>query len=331
MTATSTAMRREVHGRLPVSESGNARRFLLGLVGLLAATLLPHAAAGQLLSNLPFDHQQFELEMISGNQLRLTGDVEIAGDGYDIYADQVDIRMETTGEAPEGVSRRAAPIDGSADSDSDDRMANDTPGDETPAPSLRLIASGNVVFSAPDVRITADRVEYWTDDQTAVFHEACGWIDPGDEVDRSMFGSQEPDMLFYGQMIERTGTRTYRITEGACTSCLQPTPRWQLVATSFTLNLDSYVLLLHAVLEVKGVPVFYLPGMFYPIQKDGRATGFLMPTYGASRHQGSSISNAFFWAIDRSQDATLYHDWFMRRGDGRGAEYPRTHDKQISQ
>ena len=52
-----------------------------------------------------------------------------------------------------------------------------------------------------------------------------------------------------------------------------------------------------------------------------RATGFLMPTYGRSTYRGQSISNAFFWAINRSQDATFMHDWFMSRGQGGGAEY----------
>ena len=36
------------------------------------------------------------------------------------------------------------------------------------------------------------------------------------------------------------------------------------------------------VLRVKDVPVFYLPVIYYPINKDGRATGFLMPKYGSS-------------------------------------------------
>ena len=36
---------------------------------------------------------------------------------------------------------------------------------------------------------------------------------------------------------------------------------------------------------------------------------------------GSSISNAFFWAINRSQDATFFHDSMFSRGNGVGAEY----------
>ncbi len=67
--------------------------------------------------------------------------------------------------------------------------------------------------------------------------------------------------------------------------------------------------------------MFYLPVMYYPIQADDRATGFLLPTYGSSIVRGPSISNAFFWAINRSQDATIYHDWFTKRGQGLGGEY----------
>ena len=46
-----------------------------------------------------------------------------------------------------------------------------------------------------------------------------------------------------------------------------------------------------------------------------------MPTYGRSTYRGQSISNAFFWAISRSQDATFFHDWFLSRGQGVGSEY----------
>ena len=289
------------------------------MAGLSAALLPPDPAMAQF---LPFDHKQMVLETIGPDHTRLVGEVEIEGDGYAIYADEVQIFQETPAEASAGRDGAGPAGAGNAGGAGGERSTDDAAGAEAGTPTVRLVASGNVVFSAPEVRLSADRMEYWTVDQTAVFHEAYGWIDLGDQVDRSMFGTQEPDLLFHGQMIERTGARNYRITKGAFTSCLQPTPRWQLVATSFTLNLDSYALLLNAVLKVKGVPVFYLPGMVYPIQEDGRATGLLMPTYGASRYRGSSLSNAFFWAIDRSQDATFYHDWFLQHGgDGRGAEY----------
>ena len=90
---------------------------------------------------------------------------------------------------------------------------------------------------------------------------------------------------------------------------------------SVVLNLNDYAVATNTVLRVKGVPVIYLPWVYYPIQDDERATGFLLPTYGTSTLRGQAISNAFFWAIGRSQDATFFHDWFTRAGQGAGAEY----------
>ena len=90
---------------------------------------------------------------------------------------------------------------------------------------------------------------------------------------------------------------------------------------SVTLNLNDYALATNTVLRVKGVPVIYLPWVYYPIQEDNRATGFLLPTYGTSRFRGQAISNAFFWAIGRSHDATFLHDWFTTTGQGAGLEY----------
>ena len=121
--------------------------------------------------------------------------------------------------------------------------------------------------------------------------------------------------------IEKLGPKKYRITRGGFTTCVQPTPRWELVAGTVTLNLDDYALLTNALFRVKGVPLMYLPVFYYPIQEDDRATGFLIPTYGSSTLKGQIISNAFFWAIGRSHDATIYHDWILKAGQQLGGEY----------
>jgi len=248
-----------------------------------ALTLVPSIVGAQAIPDLPFDSRQFRFERVSETHLRLIDEVELHAKDqtWDFFADEIDIYMD----------------------------------------SSTLNAVGNVVFTTAESRIAADHVEFNMDDQTAVFYAATGSINLGEDVDRSLFGTQEPDMYFYGEKIERVGPRTYRLTKGAFTSCIQPTPRWQVVASSLTLNLDDYALLRNAVIEVKGVPIFYLPVMYYPIQQDGRATGFLMPTYGASTYRGTSLSNAFFWAITRSQDATVFHDLFAQTGQGVGGEY----------
>src|SRR4029079_7943992 len=111
---------------------------------------------------------------------------------------------------------------------------------------------------------------------------------------------QSADVYFFGETIEKIGATKYRITHGAFTTCVQPTPRWDLHADTVVLNIDHYTLLKQAVLTLKRVPTLYLPIMYYPHKKEDRATGFLLPTYGSSTLRGQSIHNAFFWAIDRS-------------------------------
>src|SRR6185503_1189676 len=47
----------------------------------------------------------------------------------------------------------------------------------------------------------------------------------------------------------------------------------------------------------------------------------LMPQYGSSSDKGFTLGNAFFWAIDRSQDLTLYHTIYKKTGQLVGSEY----------
>ena len=185
----------------------------------------------------------------------------------------------------------------------------------------RVVAVGHVLFVSGGNRIAAERMEFNTKTRTGTFYTASGSATLGDRVDRSLFGTQEPDAMFYGEQIEKAGPKKYRIVNGGFTTCVQPTPRWEMVSGSVTLNMDDYALLRNAIFRVKGVPVMYLPVFYYPMEEDDRSTGFLIPTYGASTVRGQSISNAFFWAIGRSHDATFLHDWFSKAGTGMGGEY----------
>ena len=186
----------------------------------------------------------------------------------------------------------------------------------------RIRASGNVVFVSGDNRISAERMEFNTKTKTGTFFVASGIANlEGRGIDRSLFGTQEPDAYFWGETIEKLGPKKYRITRGGFTTCVQPTPRWELVSNQVTLTLEKRAILTNAVLKVKDVPVFYLPAMYYPINKQDRATGFLIPIYGSSTIKGHTLSNAFFWAINRSQDATFYHSYYSTTGQSFGADY----------
>jgi LPS-assembly protein len=194
----------------------------------------------------------------------------------------------------------------------------------------RAVATGHVLFTQGENRLSAERGEFNTETRLGTFFNAWGLARvqpprqqprPGAPAPPPMPSGQETHVYFFGDTVEKIGPKKYRITNGGFSTCVQPTPRWDLSADTVILNLDHYTLLKQAVFKVKGVPMLYVPILYYPTKRENRATGFLLPTYGSSTIRGHSISNAFFWAIDRSQDATVTHDWFSKAGQGVGTEY----------
>jgi LPS-assembly protein len=192
----------------------------------------------------------------------------------------------------------------------------------------KAIATGNVLLTQGANRISAERAEFNTKDNLGTFYNAWGMATVKPQPLRPTAGiapppivGQENVIIFFGEKVEKIGPKKYKITNGGFSTCAQPTPRWDMHAGTVILNVDHYTVLTNMVMNVKGVPMFYLPVMYYPTKREDRATGFLIPTYGASTLRGQSFHNAFFWAIDRSQDATFTHDWFSKTGQGYGGEY----------
>lgn len=229
--------------------------------------------------------RQWRLERLGESHWKLTGDVEIEREGMTIFADEVELFTDRD----------------------------------------LLTARGNVTLTTENQRISAETLEFNTRTKLGTFHHASGSAvlqqEPERPAEKSEFGTQEPEIFFYGETLEKVGERKYRITKGGFTTCVQPRPRWQFTSGTLVLNIDHYALLVHSVMRVKGVPVLYLPVVYYPINKEDRATGLLLPVYGSSSLKGHTLSNAFFWAIGRNRDATITHDWFSKRGQGFGGEY----------
>lgn len=192
----------------------------------------------------------------------------------------------------------------------------------------RAIATGNVVVVQGENRIAADKADFNTKTQLGTFYQASGIATVRAPRQNQVRGgisvpqmNQENDVYYFGEVVEKLGAKKYKISNGGFSTCVQPTPRWDLTADTIILNIDHYTFLRQVLLNVKGVPMFYMPFFYYPTKEDDRATGFLIPTYGVSTLRGQTIHNAFFWAIDRSQDATFLLDWFSKTGTGTGAEY----------
>jgi LPS-assembly protein len=225
--------------------------------------------------------KQFKVDRVDKGYVKLVGAVECTSGDMKVFADQFEYWSETH----------------------------------------KVVVAGNVTFREQNAQISADHAEFNSETRLGTFFNASGFARVAPEAKRDVLGGQEPDVYFYGDTVEKIGPDKYRVTHGGFTTCVQPTPRWQITSGSVTLRVDHYAFLTNAVLKAKSIPVFYLPALYYPIQEDDRATGILMPTYGASTYKGFTLSNAFFWAINRSHDATFMYDWFKQRGQGFGTEY----------
>ena len=75
------------------------------------------------------------------------------------------------------------------------------------------MAKGNVVFVSGDSRISSERADFDTRTRTGAFFNAFGSASVSQKVDKSFFGTQEPDAYFYGETIEKIGVDRYRITK----------------------------------------------------------------------------------------------------------------------
>jgi len=106
------------------------------------------------------------------------------------------------------------------------------------------------------------------------------------------------------------------------------TPAWAFNASEIEAQVGGYVNLYHPVLQIKGVPVLYLPWLKFPL-KDQRQSGFLMPTFGYEVRSGNIYSQPVYFDFGPESDATLKTDIYERRGTKIGVEY-RLQQKQFS-
>jgi len=194
-----------------------------------------------------------------------------------------------------------------------------------------VYANGDVHYQQKGTYISAERAEMNRRTHLGTFFEASGTLELLDKKpDKSLFGTQEPDAMFAAEKIEKIADRTYKLTRATWTTCLQPTPRWDMTASTVVLVSGDHATLKNMVLRVKDVPMFYIPAIYYPTKHEDRATGFLLPNYGASTIRGLTLNTAFFWAIDRSRDATFYYDYLSKAGQGLGGEYRYAADRASS-
>jgi LPS-assembly protein len=137
---------------------------------------------------------------------------------------------------------------------------------------------------------------------------------------RAVLTSSAP-FAFSGKIVEKDSPDHYVVYDGTITTCELPRPNWQFAAHKVMVDVGGNASIYHSRFMLHGFPVFYFPYATHPVAREVRGTGFLVPTIGRSSTKGNIIGDSFYWAINRSMDATVGAEYFSLRGWSQRGEF----------
>jgi len=114
----------------------------------------------------------------------------------------------------------------------------------------------------------------------------------------------------------RTGQNTFAVRDGIFTTCRceegERIP-WVLNSSNAEVELGGYGTLTNSTFEVLGVPVLWIPWIFFPVKSE-RETGFLLPDFQFGGRGGFGGGLPFFWAVHPQLNVTLTPRYYSERG-----------------
>ncbi len=133
---------------------------------------------------------------------------------------------------------------------------------------------------------------------------------------------KDHDLHFEGEIIEKTGTKTYYLKDGWVITCKlekDQVPPWSFSSKEATIRHGGYAVLKHAKFNIKNVPILYSPYLIVPV-KDTRQSGALLPEISYSSVSGLGFNLPIFWNLSDSADITFFSEFYTKRGIMPGIE-----------
>jgi LPS-assembly protein len=110
----------------------------------------------------------------------------------------------------------------------------------------------------------------------------------------------------------RTGGEINEMSQAIYSTCNlcakhpEEAPLWELRATTATQDVEQKRIEYRNVwLDIYGVPVAYFPYFWHADPSVKRASGFLVPSFGESKHIGAFASVPYYWVLDGQSDLTI--------------------------
>lgn len=183
-------------------------------------------------------------------------------------------------------------------------------------------AEGHVVLDGgpDDEHIEATRGTYNVRTETGHFEHVVGTTGVRRHGTRLMLTSLSP-FAFSGKVVDKTAPDHYVVYDGTVTSCELPHPKWLFTAKKAQVDTGANAELRHSEFELHGIPVFYFPFAAYPVDRERRQSGLLLPSVGQSSIKGTIIGEGVYWAMNRSMDGTMGAEYFSKRGWAQHGEF----------
>lgn len=161
-----------------------------------------------------------------------------------------------------------------------------------------VVAEGNISLISPDTVIEGSKIRY-------NYKTGLGTIENG--------FVQAGQVVFEGKVVEKTGETSFHAKDAKFTSCKTCPPAWSFSGTEIKADVGGYAWIKYPLLRVANFPIFILPRILIPLKSE-RQSGLLVPDIELSKKDGLSISQSYFWAINRSQDLTYTLTSQLNRG-----------------
>jgi LPS-assembly protein len=169
------------------------------------------------------------------------------------------------------------------------------------------VADGNVIYEDPQAVIKADKLEINLKTKLGTVHNSYMYY-------------KEHNIHLRSNKVNKIGDKSFFLDRATITTCDSDTPAWKISARDITATQHKNFHGKSGKFHINNTPVMYTPYFWAPLNEE-RQTGFLFPSFGYSSTRGYYYKQGFFWAIEENQDATLYLDYYSKKGLAQGLDY----------
>ncbi len=184
-----------------------------------------------------------------------------------------------------------------------------------------VTAAGNVHYRTLDGEqdLRADRISYNIHSELGTFYEARGRASSASQGGPRLLTTDNPFQI-EARVVHKSGDHL-TIHDGRVTNCEPSNPWWTLQAGKAEVLPGRVAVVRNGLLRLRGIPLLYVPYFRKSLARMPRQSGFLTPTIGNSSRFGRILGQSYYWAINRSFDATFGGTLYTSRGFASNASF----------